>query len=34
MKILITGAHGFAGTRLMKELDGAIAALSMQDMTE
>ena len=34
MKILITGAHGFAGTRLMKELDGAIAAMSMQNMTE
>ena len=25
MEILITGAHGFVGTRLMKELEGAIA---------
>ena len=25
MEILITGAHGFVGTRLMKELDGPIA---------
>lgn len=24
MKILVTGAHGFVGTRLMKELEGAI----------
>ena len=27
MKILVTGAHGFVGTRLMKELEGAIADL-------
>mgnify|MGYP003213318547 CR=1 FL=1 len=30
MKILVTGAHGFVGTRLMKELEGAIAAPSIQ----
>ncbi len=29
MKIL--GAHGFVGTRLMKELEGAIAAPSIQE---
>ena len=23
MRILVTGAHGFVGTRLMKELEGA-----------
>ena len=34
MKILITGAHGFVGTRLMKELEGAIAAPSIQGMNE
>lgn len=33
-KILITGAHGFVGARLMKELEGAIAAPSLQRMTE
>ena len=32
MKILVTGAHGFVGTRLMKELEGAIAAPSIQGM--
>ena len=31
MEILITGAHGFVGTRLMKELEGAIAAPSIQN---
>ena len=30
MKILITGARGFVGARLMKELEGAIAAPSIQ----
>ena len=34
MKILVTGAHGFVGTRLMKELEGAIAAPSIQGMNE
>ncbi len=34
MEILITGAHGFVGTRLMKELEGAIAAPSIQGMNE
>ena len=34
MEILITGAHGFVGTRLMKELEGAIAAPSIQRMNE
>ena len=34
MKILITGAHGFVGARLMKELEGAIAAPSIQGMNE
>lgn len=34
MKILITGAHGFVGTRLMKELEGAIAAPSIQGMNQ
>ena len=30
MKILVTGAHGFVGTRLMKELERAIAAKTDQ----
>ena len=34
MKILITGARGFVGARLMKELEGAIAAPSIQGMNE
>ena len=34
MKILVTGAHGFVGTRLMKELERAIAAPSIQGMNE
>ena len=34
MKILVTGAHGFVGTRLMKELEGAIAAPSIQGMNQ
>ena len=34
MKILITGARGFVGVRLMKELKGAIAAPSIQGMNE
>ena len=34
MKILITGAHGFVGARLMKELNGAAAAPSLRGMTE
>ena len=34
MEILITGAHGFVGTRLMKELERAIAAPSIQGMNE
>ena len=34
MKILVTGARGFVGTRLMRELEGAIAAPSMQGMSE
>ena len=34
MEILITGAHGFVGTCLMKELEGAIAAPSIQGMNE
>lgn len=34
MKILVTGAHGFVGSRLMKELEGAIAAPSMWGMSE
>ena len=34
MKILVTGARGFVGARLMKELEGAIAAPSIQGMNE
>ena len=34
MKILITGARGFVGARLMKELEGAIAAPSIQGMNQ
>ncbi len=34
MKILITGAHGFVGARLMKDLNGAVAAPSLRGMTE
>lgn len=34
MKILVTGARGFVGARLMKELEGAIVAPSIQGMNE
>lgn len=34
MRILITGAHGFVGARLMKDLNGAVAAPSLRGMTE
>ena len=30
MKILITGAHGFVGNRLMQDLDDTVAAPSMR----
>ena len=34
MKILITGAHGFVGNRLMQDLDDTVAAPSMRSMSE
>ena len=34
MKILITGAHGFVGNRLMQDLDDTVAAPSMRGMSE
>ena len=34
MKILITGAHGFVGNRLMQDLDDTVAAPSMRGMRE
>ena len=34
MKILITGAHGFVGKRLMQDLDDTVAAPSMRGMDE
>lgn len=34
MKILITGAHGFVGNRLMQDLDDTVAAPSMRGMNE
>ena len=33
MKILITGAHGFVGNRLMQDLDDTVAAPSMRSMS-
>ena len=34
MKILITGAHGFVGNRLMQDLDDTAATPSMRGMSE
>ena len=34
MKILITGAHGFVGNRLMQDLDDTVAVPSMRGMSE